>query len=525
MRRANGLLLLVCLMLGTGAFAQTPLFSASQATPPRLVEVGSHYTHPVAPGSDLPSCDPYSYYPDPSCVDNGPNYGSGTGNYAQQHFVPHVVSGGGFVTTVTITNLASSTNTGQVLYWAQNGSDIGHSTFTLPAGATMRLQTPEADRFGASSTQWLTVSSNLDVGINSFFELKDSAGNVLNTIGFNDPQEGQNFSLPVEFAPGSNGAVNHTVGLAVANDTNTPATVTMTLFDPSGKFMANVVRKLPAFAQFAYDLSTLSEFQSVLPASDFVGTLAVSSNTVISSIALEDDLGPFYSTPGVASGGTQLVVPHIITGGGFVTRLTLMNMGAGANNFDVKFYDQSGKLLQDQTMTVPVSGVARLATPDSARFSPTQVSWALITSSDIASVNSFFELEDSNGRVINTIGFNYADAVTDFTLPVEFMPGTGNLVGKTVGVAIANPSGTAANVTLKLVDSNGNALATATVTLNPNTQQAIDLSTVSQFKAVLPNSDFVGVVTVSSSVPVCTIALGDDFGPFYSTPIMYGRAQ
>ena len=525
MRRANGTLLLVSLILAVGAFAQTPLMPASQAAPPALVEVGTHYSRLASLTGDLPGCDPYSYYPDPTCTDTGPSYGTGTANYAQQHFVPHIISGGGFVTTITITNLASSVNTGQLLYWGQSGSTLNRSTFSLPGGSTMRLQTPEGDRFSASSVQWLTVSTNLVVGINSFFELKDSSGHVLNTIGFNDPEEGQNFSLPVEFAPGSNGAVNHTVGLAIANDTNVPANVTMRLLDSNGKSIGVATRNLAAFAQFALDLSTLTEFQSVLPAGDFVGTLAVSTNTVVSSIALEDDLGPFYSTPGISFGETQLSVPHILSGGGFLTRLTLMNMDITANNFDVKFYDQNGKLLQDQTMTIPVNGVARIATPDSARFGPTQVTWAQITSSGLGYVNSFFELQDNTGKVINTIGFNNVDPVTDFTVPVEFMPGTGIAVGKTVGVAIANPSATPANITLKLVDSNGVLQATANVTLAPNAQQAIDLSTISQFKAVLPNADFVGVVTVSASVPVATIALGDDFGPFYSTPIMFGRAQ
>jgi hypothetical protein len=389
----------------------------------------------------------------------------------------------------------------------------------------MRLQTPEADRFGPSSVQWLTVSTNLSVGINSFFELRDNAGHVLNTIGFNDPQEGTSFSIPVEFAPGTGGAIGHTVGLAVADDTSDSAVLTLSLRDSTGNVVATASRTLNTFAQMAVDLSSLPEFKAVLPASDFIGTVNVSADHTVSTIALEDDLGPFYSTPGLAfpSFGT-LVVPHILSGGGFVTRLTLMNLDVMSNAFDVKFYDPSGKLLQEQTVTVAPGGTGRISTGEAARFGTTQVSWALITPSAGGAVNSYFELEDGSGKVINAIGFNHADPVTDFTVPVEFMPSTSG-IGRTVGIAIANPSATAANITLKLVDSNGTAVATSTLTLNPNAQQSIDLSSIPSFKAVLPNSDFVGVLTVSSSVPVSTIALGDDFGPFYSTPIMFGRAQ
>ena len=515
---------LLCLACTAGALAQPSLFPRnSDATPPRLEIVGPDYTHP-APMMD---CDPYSYIPDPTCYpDQGPNYGAGTSAFAQQHFVPHIIAGGGFVTVITITNLTNVSNAGQLLYWGQSGSTLSRTPFTLPAGATMRMQTPESGRFGPSSVQWLTVSTNQDVGINSFFELRDSGGNVLNTIGFNDPQEGNNFSIPVEFAPGTGGAIGRTVGLAIADDTSTPARVTLTLYDASGKLLASVTKSLTAFQQFATDLSTFPQFTAVLPAGDFVGTLTVSSDSVISSIALEDDLGPFYSTPSIpAPAGTSLVVPHVLSGGGFVTRLTLMNLDVTSNAFDVKFYDQSGKLLQEQNVNVPVGGTARLSTGESSRFSPTQVSWALVTASAGAEVNSFFELEDGSGKVINTIGFNSAAAQTDFTVPVEFMPGSGGNVGRTVGVAIANPSTAAATVTLKLIDSTGNVLATSTLNLGANAQQAIDLSTVAAFKAVLPASDFVGVVTVNASSPVSTIALGDDFGPFYSTPVMRGRAQ
>jgi hypothetical protein len=500
-------------------FPESPAASGSA----RLEVVGTDYTHPLP----LRNCDPYSYYPDPSCdpVPTGPNYGSGTANFKEQHFVPHILSGGGFITIITITNLANSANNGQLLYWGQNGNTLSRTGFTLPAGGTMRLQTPEADRSGASSVQWLTVSSNLDLGINSFFELRDGAGGVINTIGFNDPQEGSNFSIPVEFAPGTGGNIGRTVGLAIANDTSDSAVLTLSLYDSNGKLVATAGRTLNTFAQMAADLSSLPEFKSVLPGSDFIGILNISSDHVVSTIALEDDLGPFYSTPGLpAPSFGQLVVPHILSGGGFVTRLTLMNLDVVSNAFDAKFYDQSGKLLQEQTVTVAAGGTARIATSEAARFGPTQVSWAVITPSAGGAVNSYFELEDSSGRVMNTIGFNHADPVTDFTVPVEFMPSSSG-VGRTVGIAIANPSPSAANITLKLVDSNGSVLATTSLALNPNAQQSIDLSTIAAFKSVLPASDFVGVLTVSSTVPVSTIALGDDFGPFYSTPVMFGRAQ
>ena len=47
------------------------------------------------------------------------------------------------------------------------------------------------------------------------------------------------------------------------------------------------------------------------------------------------------------------------------------------------------------------------------------VQWALITASASLGANLFFEVADSGGTPINTIGFNSSPELTDFSLPVE----------------------------------------------------------------------------------------------------------
>ena len=84
MRRVPGTLIVLCLAFGLGLQAQAQSFSNSPAAPapPRLEVVGTDYTHPVP----QIGCDPYNPY-DPSCYPTGgggPNYGSGTSNYAEQ---------------------------------------------------------------------------------------------------------------------------------------------------------------------------------------------------------------------------------------------------------------------------------------------------------------------------------------------------------------------------------------------------------------------------------------------------------
>jgi hypothetical protein len=154
------------------------------------------------------------------------------------------------------------------------------------------------------------------------------------------------------------------------------------------------------------------------------------------------------------------------------------------------------------------------------------VMWATVTASISTAVNFYFEVEDSSRTVINTVGFNNVVPGTDFTIPAEFeRNATGSGWSRTVGLAIANTNTSAADITLKLVDASGTILATYQTTLNANNQVAMDLSSIVAFQTALPPGDFIGVVTVSSSQPVAAIALGDDFGPFYSTPMIAGRAQ
>ncbi len=449
---------------------------------------------------------------------------------AQVRYVPHLASGAGFVTKLTITNMVAAQNNVVVNFISQGGTLQSSTNYVLAPGATQRIETPESSRFLASSVQWAMVGSDQSVGINTFFELTGSGGlpNVINTIGFNDAVPAISQQLPVEFQPKpANASVGRTVGLALANTSPSAGTAILTLLNSNGTSLASAPVNLSGYSQTSIELTSLSALSAVLPAGNFVGQLSIASNTPMVAIALGDDFGPFFSTPPVSVGRTgQIIIPHIPSGGGFVTKLTFMDRSGAAQAVDVKFYDQSGNLIQNQTVNLAANGTARISTPEAARFGASQVSWAMVTAPGTATVNLFYELQDSSTVVVNTIGFNDVPTATDFTIPVEFLPAPqGASIGRTVGLAMANPGNVTASITLKLVDASGQVLATAPVTLNPHAQTAVSLADLAAFRAALPDTNFVGVVTVNSSAPISAIALGDDFGPFYATPVIAGRAR
>jgi len=144
------------------------------------------------------------------------------------------------------------------------------------------------------------VTGASGLGVNLFFEVMDKPnGSIVNTIGLNTVPELTSFTFPVELEQ-KNGVFTRTVGLALANAGNASANVVLTLVDGSGNPLATHSLTLASLNQTAIDLSTIAEFQTALPAGNFIGSVTVQSSAAIVGLALEDDLGPFSALPPVA---------------------------------------------------------------------------------------------------------------------------------------------------------------------------------------------------------------------------------
>ena len=210
-----------------------------------------------------------------------------------------------------------------------------------------------------------------------------------------------------------------------------------------------------------------------------------------------------------------------------MTKITLVNQSNTVNTVTVTYFSQAGvQVGSPHTFVIQPFGTARDATDEANRFNATATTeWAVVTSSAAAGVNLFFEFMDSPTArlVVNTVGFNAAPELGAFTVPVEHEPGIGGGIGRTMGFAIANRNASAANITVSLLDNQGAVMATHALTLGANSQTTFGVDTLSEFAAVLPASNFIGSVVVTSSLPVAAIALEDDLGPFSATPVISGR--
>ncbi len=440
--------------------------------------------------------------------------------------LPHVPFGGGYRTKITMVNLSGDDNNTAVNFIGQDGSIVATRTVMMHAGETIRIATDDTLTNGLLTVQWATVVASGRIVANLFYEITDpnQAGRVINSVGFNDDPGDTGFTLPVEFEPAPPaGAIGRTVGVAIANPNNSQVPVTLELHDASGANLGTRTINLAPYGQQPFALDASNLFQGVLPAQNFTGVVRGAAPMPVSIVAVGDDLGPFFATPPM-NASSRVVIPHIVSGGGFVTKLTLTNQSSSQNDVTITYYDQQGNVVDDDTYTLAGYGTVRIATPEEDRFGPVSVKWAVVNASQNVGVNLFFEFEDQQTEsVINTIGFNDAEEYQDFTLPAEFEPGNASSPGRTVGVAIANANGDTAHLTLTLLRADGTAIATSNLTIVPNGQIIASLQSLPEFAAVLPNGNFIGAVWVHSDVPVAAVALEDDLGPFSAIPVVSGK--
>jgi hypothetical protein len=217
-----------------------------------------------------------------------------------QYVLPHVISGNGYSSKVTIVNTSAQQNTVVLNFVSQAGATLSSNTYSMAPGATLRVGMTDTERFGGYLTKWATVGSTSPVMTNVWYDYLPRQGStsVQNSVGFNDAAPVTDFSLPVEFQPAVSG-VNFgiTVGLAIANPNPVATTATLKLVDSTGAVLATQVVNLPAFGQTAVDLQQPSGFGSVLPSTDFVGSVTVSATLPVSSIAVQDNDGLFSAVP------------------------------------------------------------------------------------------------------------------------------------------------------------------------------------------------------------------------------------
>jgi hypothetical protein len=268
-----------------------------------------------------------------------------------------------------------------------------------------------------------------------------------------------------------------------------------------------------------------TQLTAVLSASD-VALAGLGSVSVLSGGKLSNSVS-FAITANPTSSPLQYVLPHVISGGGYATNITIVNVSTQQNNVVLNFVGQTGVTLSSTSYKLAPGATLRVGMTDTERFGAAVTKWAIVGSQASVLANVWYDYKaTASSTVGNSVGFTDSAPNTDLSLPAEFNPSVvGVTLGKTVGIAIANPNAAATTATLKLVDSTGTVFATKTMSLPAWNQTAVDLSQAAWFGSVLPAANFVGSVTISATSPLSAIAVQDSDGLFSAVPVGAGRAK
>jgi len=127
--------------------------------------------------------------------------------------------------------------------------------------------------------------------------------------------------------------------------------------------------------------------------------------------------------------------------------------------------------------------------------------------------------------VFETFGLKRGDETTQagiipsgLTTRALLFVNTSPSLSRDIGLAIANPGNTAANVTLGLTDQNGESVGTKSITVSARQQTP---QFVTQLFSALPSAtnNLTGVLTLSSDVPVAAVGLRFRGANFSTLPL------
>jgi len=324
---------------------------------------------------------------------------------------------------------------------------------------------------------------------------------------------------------GDAGTVDIDTGIAIVNYGSATANITYTLRNVKGTRIAGGRGTLAPGAHFAKFIDQLKEVASGfnLPP-DFAtgtgfGSLEISSDQPVSVVALRETLNqrhdPLVTTTPIADltqspAADPIYFPQFVDGGGYTTALVLLNTSNIVETGTIQIFDDNGAPLTVNQVggttdssfkySIPVGGVFRLQTdgfPASAR-----AGWVLLTPDAGTStpVGAGVFSYGSGGILVSESGIPAAASSLHARVYVDLSG------GHDTGLAIANPAGTNADITIKAYRTDG-------VTTIGKSQGPLQLPAnghsakfATEFIAGLP-AGFTGVLDITSATPFAALTL------------------
>ncbi len=439
----------------------------------------------------------------------------------QTYYFPHLAVGASWQTTITLINFSPDEVTCQTDFISDHGSPLLVSfpslgsvisrTDLLPPGGSIHEQT-DVELSARLAAGWARATCSGPVKASLLFRQHDSDGTPVAEAGVNAATvPARRFVTFAEQAAGQAGT-----GVAYANPSTTATHVTFTAKDAAGQTLASVVRTLLPDGHDAQTMAPLFGLTS------FTGSLEVTSKEPIVSVALNFEAAPVFSSlpPGEldtsTQGSTAYYFPHLAVGAGWQTTITYINYSSEEVRCQTDFLSDQGTPLLvsfagrgtmvSRTDVLPPRGSVHEET-NVDLSAPLVPGWARATCSGPVKASLLFRQYDSEGAPIGEAGVNATTVpASRFISFAEQREG-----GAGTGVAYANPSATAVQITFTARDSAGQALASVDRTLLANGHGAQNMA------GLFGLSRFTGSLEITSTKPIVTLSLNFEAAPVFSS--------
>jgi len=438
---------------------------------------------------------------------------------AQTEYFPHLAVGDGWQTTFTYVNYSATSVSCQTAFYSDSGAalaipfaDVGAvstRTDNLAAGGTIHVETQAAANAGLFSG-WAEGQCAGPVKASLLYRLYN--GSVA------QGEAGVNaMSAPAsEFVSFAQTAT----GVAYANPSASPATVTILALDANGNSLGTHVVMLAPNQHGAANVGPM------LGLSSFTGSLEVTSSTPIVAVFVNAEAFPLFSSlpPADLPAGTPLAgygeksttstattyyFPHFAFGGGWQSTLTYVNYSPASVTCQTTFYSDSGAALPapftdsagaTRTDTLAAGGELHDQT-QAAATGALVTGWAEAQCSAPVKASLLYRLY-SGGVAVGEAGVN---AVT--TPATEFA----SFAQTATGIAYANPTTSTATITIAAFDTAGAKLGAYQTTLAANQHGLGNIG------PLLGLSSFTGSVEVTATAPIVAVLVNAEAYPVFSS--------
>ena len=436
-------------------------------------------------------------------------------------FFPHLAVGAGWQTTITYINYSAEEVSCQTDFLSDDGSPLMVSfaglgtivsrTDVLPPGGSVHQET-NVDLSTPLAPGWARANCSGPVKASLLFSRYNSEGVPTAEAGVNAT------TVPatrfVTFAEQGEGQFG--TGVAYANPSDTAAHIAFTARDVAGQMLASANHTLPPGGHGAQNMVDLFGLNS------FIGSLEVTSTEPIVSLSLNFEADPVFSSlpPGEldtsSQGSTTYYSPHLAVGAGWQTTISYINYSAPEVICQTDFLSDDGSpLMVSFTDLGRVVSRTDVLLPGGAFHQETNLDlsaplapgWARANCSGPVKASLLFRRYDSEGVPTGEAAVNAA--AVPATRFVTFAQQAEGQFG--TGVAYANPSSTAADVTFAARDTAGQVLASVTHNLPPGghgSQSMVDLFDLTSFS---------GSLEVTSTEPIVSLALNFEADPVFSS--------